>query len=102
MCVVSLDNGGLGGVWMVVVDDIHTGQIQGGWSHVERCSTIFSARGDTLLTPLSTYGALGRVELELADLTGMALTRDVTRNLRFVVHAAGWLHTIVLHAHCCC
>ena len=25
------------------------------------------------------------------------LTRDATRRLRFVVHAAGWLHSMVLH-----
>ena len=28
-----------------------------------------------------------------------ALARDATRRLRFVVHAAGWLHSMVLHGH---
>ena len=40
---------------------------------------------------------MGRVDLELVGLLGKALTQDVTRRLRFVVHAAGWLHSMVLH-----
>ena len=37
---------------------------------------------------------LGRVEPVFPVL---ALARDVTRKLRFVVYAAGWLHCMVLH-----
>ena len=48
---------------------MHAEQIHWGWSHVGRC------------------------------LPGKALARDAMRRLRFVVHAAGWLHSMVLHGH---
>ena len=51
----------------------------------------------TLIAPPSRRSALGRVELELVGLHGKALTRDATRRLQFVVHAAGWQHSTVLH-----
>ena len=38
--------------------------------------------------------ALGRVELQLVGLPEKAFARDVTRRLRFVVHAADWLHSM--------
>ena len=34
---------------------------------------------------------------KLVCLTGKALDREATRRLRFVVHAAGWLRSMVLH-----
>ena len=41
--------------WVVagleVVDGIHVGQSQGGWSHVARCRSTSPVRGDTLMTP---------------------------------------------------
>ena len=40
---------------------------------------------------------LGRVESGLVSLPGKALTRDAMRRLRFVVHAASCLHSMVLH-----
>ena len=49
--------------------------------------------------PLSTYAALVRVEPELIGLPGKGLARGTMRRLRFVVHAAGWLHSMVLHGH---
>ena len=55
---------------------------------------------NTLMTPDHTSSrctALGRVELELVDLPGKALTQDATRRILFVVHAADWLHSMVLH-----
>ena len=47
--------------------------------------------------------ALGRVESELVSLPEKALARDATRRLRIVIHAAGWLHTMMLHGRfrCC-
>ena len=50
---------------------------------------------------LPECSTLGRVELELVGLPGKALAQDATRRLRFVVHAAGWLQSMVLHGHCC-
>ena len=67
-----------------------------GWSPVGRCQSTSRVRGDTLMTQPSRYAALGGVEPELVGLTGKALTRDVMRILRFVVQAAGWLHSILL------
>ena len=55
-------------------------------------------RGDTLMKPepQSRCAALGRVESELVGFLRKALTRNTTGKLRFVVHAAGWLHSMVL------
>ena len=41
----------------------------------------------------------GRVQ-EFLGLPMIALTRDAKRGLWFVVHAAGWLHSIELHGRC--
>ena len=54
----------------------------------------------TLMTPDHTtfqvYSS-GRVAPKLVGIFVKALTRDATRRFRFVVHAAGWLHSMVLH-----
>ena len=42
---------------------------------------------------------MGRVEPELVDL-GKALTRDATRRLRFIVHAASLLNKCVSFKFC--
>ena len=58
----------------------------------------------TLVTPPSLCTALVRVERVLVDLPGKGLARDATKRLWFVVHAAGWLHSMVLHERigsCC-
>ena len=55
--------------------------------------------GNTPMTPPSWCAALGMVESELVSLLGKALTRDARRRQQSVVHAAGWLHTMVLHVH---
>ena len=44
------------------------------------------------MTPPSRCAALCRIEPELAGLPGK-VTRDTKRRHRFVVHAAGWLHS---------
>ena len=56
--------------------------------------------GNTLITPDRTTIQVriswqGRVGIGRSSWKG--LTRDATRRLRFVVHAAGWLHSMVLH-----
>ena len=84
------------------MDGMHAGQRQGDWSHVRRCQRTFRVKGDTLITPPSKCAALGRVELKLDGLPGKTITRDATRSHQFVVHAAGWLHSIMLHGCWCC
>ena len=46
--------------------------------------------------------APGMVEPGFVGFQGKALTRDAMRRLRFVVHAAGWLHSVVIHGRHCC
>ena len=48
------------------------------------------------------HNALGWVETELIGLPERALARDATGRLRFVIHAAGLLRTMVLHGRRCC
>ena len=87
-----------------MVDCVHAGQSQGCWSHVGRCRSNSRVRGDTLMTPdLTDFQgtALGRVEPELElNLPGKALSRDSRRRFRFVDHAAGCPHSMVLHGGC--
>ena len=61
-------------------------------------------RDDTLMSqniPLSMCASLGRVESELVGLPGKALAWNASKRLRFFVHAADWLHCMVLHGRCC-
>ena len=58
---------------------------------------LFECKVTTLITPPSICTALGRVEPEMVGLPGKALLRDATIRLWFVVHAADWLHPMVLH-----
>ena len=46
----------------------------------------------TIQVRSSGYGRAG-----IGRSSWKGLTRDATRRLRFVVHAAGWLHSMVLH-----
>ena len=41
----------------------------------------------------------GRARIGRSSWKGLA--RDATRRFRFVVHAAGWLHSMVLHGRLC-
>ena len=41
-------------IWIEVVDGIHAGQSQGGWSHVKSCRSTSRLRGDALTTPNHT------------------------------------------------
>ena len=43
---------------------------------------------------------MGRVEPKLAGLSGQALTLEAKGRLRFVVHAASWMRSMVLHGRC--
>ena len=85
---------GLVGAEMEVVDGMHAVQKQG---VVGRCRSTSREQTDTLIAPPSRCAALGRVEPDFFSLLGKALTRDTTRWLRFVVHAADWLHCMLLH-----
>ena len=49
--VCSHGYGELDGAGMAVVDGMHAGQSQGGWSRVWRCRSTFRVRGDTMMTP---------------------------------------------------
>ena len=101
--VVNHGSGGLGGDRNGGGEWYACGLSQGGWSHVWRCRGTSRVRDDTLMTPdhtLSWCAALGRVEPELVGLPGKALARDSTRWLLFVVHAAGFLHSVVLYILC--
>ena len=49
------------------------------------------------MTQPFTHAALGRVESELVGILRKALALDATQRLRFAIHAAGWLHSMVLH-----
>ena len=87
MGVVSHGYGGLGGIWMYVVDGMHARQCQGGWSHVGRCRNTPRVRGDALMLPITSpswCAVQGRVEPELVGLQGEVLTWDATRRLRLV------------------
>ena len=89
------------GADMEVVVGMHTGQSHGGWPHVRRCQNI----SFVLMTPDHTVllvNSSGRVKLELVGLPGRTLAQDKTRMLLFVVNAAGWLHSMVLHGCSSC
>ena len=49
-----------------------------------------------MITPLICT-ILGRFQLDLVGLPGKALACVATRSLWFLAHAAGWLHSMVLH-----
>ena len=71
-----------------------------GWSHDERRRSTSHVPGednDDTITPPSRCAALDRVEPELFGLPGKALARDITRSVRFDLHAVGWLHSMVFH-----
>ena len=88
------------GAGMEVVDSMHVGQSQGDWSYVGSCRSTFRIQGDTLMTPDHTAVQVcssGYGRAKLVGLPGKALTRDVTRRLLFVIHGAGWQHSMRLH-----
>ena len=106
--VVSHSYGGLGGGRDEVAVGGHGRQSQERLIARREMPEHFpnARRGHRLhpIIPPSRYAALGRIESELVGLPGMALTWEATRRLRFVVHVAGWLHSMVLdeRLRCCC
>ena len=78
---------------MEVVDGMFEGQSQRG--------SVRAINRSHPITPPSSCAALGRVVSELVGLLADSLTRDTMRRLRFVVHAATWLHGMLLHGQCC-
>ena len=84
------------GAGIEVVDGMHAGQSQHWLVACWEMPYYFRVRSDTLITLPFMCAALGRVEPELVGLPGMAFARDDMRRLRFDVHAAGWLLSMVL------
>ena len=68
-----------------------------GWVACREMPKHFQRGSDTLITPPSRLAALGRVELGLVGLPGKALTRDATKRLRVIVHAAEFTEKRVLN-----
>ena len=67
--------------------------------HAVQCQSISGYAGalpeSAMWRPWSRL--LPGTQLWLAGIPVKALLWDATRRLRFVVHAAGWLHSMVLH-----
>ena len=78
---------------MEVVDGMIAGQSQGIGRMSEMPVHFLSARWWLPITSPSRKTALGRVESD----PGMPVARYPMRRLRFVVHAASWLQSMVLH-----
>ena len=99
MCVVVMAMGGWMGTRMELVFGKHAGQSQvvGRMSGDAGEFPVCGEYTDDTLTyhhPGAQFwvGSAGIGRSSWKD-----LTRDATRRLRFVVHAAGWLHSMVLH-----
>ena len=107
MCVVVMAMVGWMGAGMELVLGRHAGQSQVVARMSGDAGAFPECVGNTLITPDRTtiqvrssgYGRAG-----IGRSSWKCLTRDATRRLRFVVHAAGWLHSMVLHGRCnyCC
>ena len=65
-----------------------------------RCASRFTTPV-TEKTAVLQMRSSGHGRVRFVGHSGKALTRDGMRRLRFDVHAAGWLHSIVLHGRCC-
>ena len=96
MCVVVMAMVG----WMELVIGKHAGQSLVGGRMTGDAGEFPVCVGNTLITPDRTTiqvrsSGYGRAGIGRSSWKG--LTRDATRRLRFVVHAAGWLHCMVLH-----
>ena len=63
MCVVVMAMVGWVGSGMEVVDGMHAGQSQVGWSHVKRCWSTSRVQSDKLMTPTSRCATPGMVSL---------------------------------------
>ena len=100
MCVVVMVMVGWMGAGMELVLGKHAGQSQVVGRMSGDAGAFPECVGNTLITPDSTIiqvrsSGYGRAGIGRSYWKG--LTRDATRRLRFVVHAAGWLHSMVLH-----
>ena len=80
------------GAEMKVVDGMYAGQSQGGLVACWEMSVHFPCARLYTDHIAIRCTALGRVKPELVGLPGKTLIRDAKRRLRFIVHAAGWLH----------
>ena len=94
--------GGLDGAGMELVLGRHAGQSQVVGRMSGYAGAFSECVGNTLTTPDRTSiqvrsSRYGRAGIGRSSWNG--LTRNATRRLRFVVRAAGWLHSMVLHGH---
>ena len=100
MCVVVMAMVGWMGAGMELVLGRHAGQSQMVGRMSGDAGAFPECVWNTLITPDRTtvqvrYSGWGRAGIGRSSWKG--LTRDATRRLRFVVHAAGWLLSMVLH-----
>ena len=101
MCVVYHGYGEFGGSR----DGMLAGQSQGDGRMTGDAGARPVCEVETLMSSYHTAfqgAAFGRIEPELVELLGNALTWDATRRLQYFVHAVGWLHFLVLHRCRCC
>ena len=90
---------------MIVVVGRHVEQSQGGCLHIGRCRSTsrvicYDTDDDR---PYSLLGArvwVGCVGIGRCSWKGPNTGRH--ERLLFVVHAAGWQHSMLLHGRCCC
>ena len=100
MCMVVMAMVGWIEAGMELVLGMHAGQSQvvgrmsGDAGAFPECvvNTLITPARTTIQVRCSGYGRAG-----IGRFFWKGLARDATRRLRFVVHAAGWLHSMVIH-----
>ena len=103
---LSHGHGGWVAAGMEVVNGRHTGQSQEGLvaCRVLQCHHLALSKCEvmTLMTPDRTafpVRSSGWRRAGSGRSSRVGLNTDATRRLRFDFHAAGWLHSMVLHGH---
>ena len=100
MCVVVMAMVGWMGAGMELVLGKHAGQSQVVGRMSGDAGAFPECVGNTLITPDRTtiqVRSSGHGRAGIGRSSWKGLTRDATRRLRFVVHATGWLHSMVIH-----
>ena len=91
MWVVSHGYGGMEVVMVCMQDKAR------GWLHVRRCRSTSRVQGDTLMTPDHTavqVRSSGKGHDGIGRSSWKGLNTGRRERLRFVVHAASWLHSM--------
>ena len=102
MCVVVMAMVGWMGAGRELVFGRHAGQSQVVGIMSGDARAFPECVGNTLITPDRTtiqVRSSGYCRAGIGRSSWKGLTRDATRRFRFVVHAADWLHSMVLHGH---